>query len=61
MKNRAVPMRDCRVETESSFGTGMKLKMSTLRKQRRKMFGCYSFMNDSEVDYLCCILIYYYC
>mgnify|MGYP006897399492 CR=1 FL=1 len=47
-KNKVVPMSDWRVETESSLGTGMKLKISTLRKQRKTMLGCCSLMKDSE-------------
>ena len=41
-KKSAVPMRDCRVETLSSLGTGMKLKMSTFLRSLRQKLGCSS-------------------
>ena len=49
-KKMAVPMSDCRVDTLSSLGTGMKLKMSTFRSIRRKMLGCSSEMKEESLS-----------
>lgn len=49
MKNTAVPMRDCFVETDSSLGTGMKAKISILFKILRQMFGCYYLIKESRL------------
>lgn len=40
MKKRAVPMSEGLVETVSSFGTGMKAKMSIFLSILRQILGC---------------------
>jgi len=46
VKNIAVPISDCLVETESSFGTGIKANISIFLSIRRKMLGWVEEMND---------------
>jgi len=58
VKKRAVPISDGLVETLSSFGTGMKAKMSIFISILRQILGCSpvikeeftSFCSDSEID-----------
>lgn len=48
-KNTAVPMRLCFVETGSSFGTGIKEKISMALSTRIGAGARYSWMNDSFI------------
>jgi len=58
VKKRAVPISDGLVETVSSFGTGMKAKMSIFLSILRQILGCSSvikeeftsFCSDSDID-----------
>ena len=52
MKNNAVPIRDCFVETDSSLGTGMKANMSILFRILRNIFCCYYLMKESLLPVL---------
>lgn len=52
MKKSAVPIRDCLVETDSSFGTGMKANISTLFKILMQMFCCYYLIKESRLPVL---------
>lgn len=50
MKNRAVPISEGLVETESSLGTGIKLNISTFRNILKNTLGCSYAMNELSLD-----------
>ena len=49
VKKMAVPISDCLVDTLSSLGTGIKLKISTFLNILRQQLGCYSEMKESDL------------